>query len=62
MVFKGTVDNMTRSRAYYLRRVPGLSVRKVAEMCTISSASEWRIVRETCANIASSVKSKLTER
>ena len=69
MVFKGTIDNMTRSRAYYLRCVRGLSVRKVAEMCTISTASVWRIAMETCANKASSVnlskrgrKCKLTER
>ena len=43
MVFKRCIDNVTRARAFYLSRVKGLSVRKVAGFCGISTASVIRI-------------------
>ena len=46
MVFKGVIDSVTRVHAYYLCRVKGLSVRKVASMCKISAASVYRIAHE----------------
>ena len=46
MVFKGTIDSVTRARAYYLCNIQGFSIRKVAQMCQISRGSVWRIKKE----------------
>ena len=43
MAFKHCIDNVTRARAFYLSRVKRLSVRKVADLCGISTASVVRI-------------------
>ena len=48
MVFKRCIDNVTRARAFYLSRVKGLSVRKVAGFCGISTASVIRISKGNC--------------
>ena len=48
MVFKRCIDNVTRARAFYLSRVKGLSVRKVAGFCGISTASVVRISKGNC--------------
>jgi len=39
MAFKHFIDNVTRVRVFYLRRFKGLSIRKVADFCGISTAS-----------------------
>ena len=69
MVFKCAIDEVRRARAYYLFRLKGLSVRKVAELCSISPASVSRIAKENGARncrlkITSKRgrKAKLTER
>ena len=56
MVFKHCIDNVTRARAFYLSRVKGLSVRKVAGFCGISTASVIRILKGNC-NTPSSARS-----
>lgn len=50
MVFKTPINGVTRARAFYLRRIKGLSIRKVAEICNISRGSVWRIANETLVN------------
>ena len=55
MVFKRCIDNVTRARAFYLSRVKGISVRKVAGFCGISTASVVRISKGNC-NTPSSVR------
>ena len=42
-MFKSVIDSVTRARVFYLIRVKGLSIRKVAEMCR---GSVLRIARE----------------
>ena len=56
MVFKRCIHNVTRARAFYLIRVKGLSVRKVAALCGISTASVVRISKGNC-NTPSSARS-----
>ena len=46
MVFKGTINSVTRARAYYLCRIQGFPIRKLARMCQISRGSVWRIKKE----------------
>ena len=46
MVFKGTINSVTRARAYYLCNIQGFPIRKVAGMCQISRGSVWRIKKE----------------
>ena len=48
MVFKCCIDNVARARAFYLSSVKGLSVRKVAGFCGISTASVVRISKGNC--------------
>ena len=67
MVFKRRISNVTRARAFYLSRVKGLSVRKVAGFCGISTASVIRISKGNCNTSARSSakrgnKFKLSER
>ena len=69
MVFKRCIDNVTRARAFYLSRVKGLSVRKVAGFCGISTASVVRISKGNCSTPSSARSSakrgnkfKLSER
>ena len=50
MVFKGRIDCDARARIYYLSRVRGLSVRKVAELCGVSRSSVFRIAQEGGVN------------
>ena len=56
MVFKRCIDNVTRARAFYLSRVKGLSVRKVAGFCGISTASVVRISKGNCSTPSSGVQ------
>ena len=56
MVLKRCIDNVTRAWAFYLSRVKGLSVRKVAGFCGISTASVIRISKGNC-NTPSSARS-----
>ena len=46
MVFKGTINSVTRARAYYLCNIQGFPIRKVARMCQISRGRVWRIKKE----------------
>ena len=46
MVFKSPIDGVTRARVFYLCRLKGFSVRKVAEICNISRGSVCRIAKE----------------
>ena len=46
MVFQGVIDSVTRARVYYLCKIQGLSLRRVAEMCQISYTSVSRITKE----------------
>ena len=46
MVFKSPIDGVTRARAFYLCRLKGFSIRKVAEICNISRGSVCRIAKE----------------
>ena len=50
MVFKGRIDRDTRARIYYLSRVRGFSVRKIADLCGISRSSVYRIAQEGRVN------------
>ena len=56
MAFKRCIDHVTRARAFYLSRVKGLSVRKVAGSSGISTASVIRISKRNC-NTPSSARS-----
>ena len=55
MIFKRCIDNVTRARArararaFYLRRVKGLSGGKVAGFCGISTANVVRISKGRCS-------------
>ena len=69
MVFQGRIDRDARARIYYLSRVKGFSVRKIADLCGISRSSVFRIsqeggVKKRCLRPASSRgrPRKLTER
>ena len=69
MVFKGRIDCDARARIYYLSHVQGLSARKVADLCSVSRSSVFRIAQEGCQNKRSLTPtsrkgrpSKLTER
>ena len=69
MVLKHCIDNVTRARAFYLSRVKGLSVCKVAGFCGISTASVVRISKGNCSTPSSARSSakrgnkfKLSER
>ena len=46
MVFKCKIDSVTRARVYYLCKIQGFPIRKVARMCHISRGSVWRIKKE----------------
>ena len=50
MVFKGRIDHDARARIYYLSRVRGFSVRKIADLCGISRSSVFRIAQEGHVN------------
>ena len=50
MVFKGRIDRDARARIYYLSRVRGFSVRKIADHCGISRSSVFRIAQEGRVN------------
>ena len=69
MAFKHCIDNVTRARGFYLSQVKGFSVRKVADLCGISTASVVRISkanRSAPSRLRSSSKTgrkfKLSER
>ena len=50
MVFKGRIACDARAPIYYLSHVPGLSVRKVADLCGVSCSSVFRIAQEGGVN------------
>ena len=69
MVFQGRIDRDARARIYYLSRVRGFSVRKIADLCGVSRSSVFTIaqeggVKKRCLRPASSRghPRKLTER